>query len=83
MRHAHPAVKHVRRLFCSGRLRPTREPRPCTQGHHAGPFVRRTDLDAWMADLFGALGVVGKTFVHYDCARCGSSIDMGYNEVAA
>lgn len=77
-------VKHrTRVLFVAGRIRPVREPRPCTQGHHAGPFVRRPDLDPWMTDSFAELGVPGLAFVMYDCLRCGSSVDMGNVEVAA
>lgn len=73
-------VKHrrTRTTFHTGKIRPVRAPRPCTNAHHAGPFVRRPDLDRWMEEMYAEVGLSAR-FAHFDCRACGSSISLCHN----
>lgn len=79
-----PAVKQGRSTFASGKLPRAREPRPCSHGHHAGPFDRDVTMDRGMSELTMELGLFGATFVYYKCRRCGEYLDVTRSrEVAA
>ncbi len=71
--------RHTRTTFVAGKLRPRREPRPCSHAHHAGPFVRRPDLDRWMEEMYAEVGIPAVRFAHFDCRACGSSVSLCHN----
>jgi hypothetical protein len=73
-----PARYNRRTTFISGRIRPQRQPKPCAHSHHAGPFVRRPDLDARAEETFAGFGVPAR-FAHYECRTCGVSISLCHN----
>lgn len=58
------AVKRIRHTFYAGRLRPIREPKPCSHGWHTG-----RPLDAAKFDAAGGIWRGQAT-----CSSCGSTV---------
>lgn len=65
MRANREPVKHARRVFVRGKLRPVHDPKPCTHGWHTG---QPRD-----ADVFDRAGGVWSG--QATCSACGSTVD--------
>lgn len=64
MRPHREPVKHVRRIFVAGKLRPAHEPKPCGGQWHAGPLLDTGRFD----DAGGMWKGMGT------CAACRSTV---------
>ena len=64
MRAHRDPVKHVRRLFIRGKLRPVRESKPCGGQWHAGPLLDTSRFDP-AGGMWSGMGT---------CAACSSTV---------